>query len=81
MIDQTFFFRVFRENTQNSDNQDLYFSGPSLRAFNLYRTDITTVEPRIKGVAVLQGLAQISWIEGRNDKYTVHRIHRTVLMN
>ena len=36
---------------------------------------------RIKGVAVLQGLVQISWIEGRNDKYTVHRIHRAVLMN
>ena len=33
---------------------------------------------RIKRVAVLQGLAQISWIEGRNDKYTQHRIHRAV---
>ena len=34
-----------------------------------------------KNLAVLQGLAQISWLEGCNDKYTVHRIHHTVLIN
>ena len=30
---------------------------------------------RINGMAILSGLAQISWLEeGRNDKYTVQRI-------
>ena len=33
---------------------------------------------RINGVAVLPGQAQISWLEGSNNKYTVHRIHRIV---
>ena len=28
---------------------------------------------RINGVTLLSGQAQISWPEGRNDKYTVHR--------
>ena len=34
-----------------------------------------------KNLAVLPGQAQILRLEGRNDKYTVHRIHRTVLIN
>ena len=29
----------------------------------------------INGVAVLSGQAKIAWLKGRNDKYTVHRIH------
>ena len=32
-------------------------------------------------LAVLPGRAQISCLKGRNNKYTVHRIHRTVLIN
>ena len=39
------FFRVFIENTQHSYNQDLYFSGPSLRAFNLYRRTLPQWNP------------------------------------
>ena len=35
---------------------------------------------QINGVAILSGRAQISWLEGRNDKYTIHCIHRTVLV-
>ena len=42
----------------------------------------------VDGVAVLPGQAQISWLEGRNDKYTrndtVHRIRifwTTILIN
>ena len=31
-----------------------------------------------KHLAVLPEQDQISWLEGRNDKYTVYRIHRTV---
>ena len=35
----------------------------------------------INRVAILLGQDQISRLEGRNDKYTVHCIHRTVLIN
>ena len=35
----------------------------------------------INGVAVLPEQAKISWREGRNQKFAVHRIHRTVLIN
>ena len=35
---------------------------------------------QINGLAILSGQAQILWLDGRNDKYTVHRIHRTVLI-
>ena len=34
-----------------------------------------------KYLAVLPEQAQISCLEGRNDKYTVYRIHRTVPIN
>ena len=34
-----------------------------------------------KNLAILQGLAQISWLKGRNDKYTIYRIQHTVLIN
>ena len=35
----------------------------------------------INGAAVLPGQAQISWLEGRNQNYTVRRIQRNVLIN
>ena len=34
-----------------------------------------------KHLAVLPEQDQISWLEGRNDKYTVYRIHLTVPIN
>ena len=29
---------------------------------------------RINGVVILSGQDQISWLEGSNDKFTIHRI-------
>ena len=34
----------------------------------------------IDGVAVLPGQAQISWLEGRNDKYTYKYIFWTTIL-
>ena len=42
---------------------------------------VNTVTNGPKIMAVLPRQAQISWLEGGNDKYTLHHIHRTVLIN
>ena len=36
---------------------------------------------RVNRVAILLGLAQISYLEGGNDRYAVRHIHLTVLIN